>query len=245
MGGRVIRRYQTWICWGGCRLSKYAESTCVYCLVIVITSGSFIDCTKRQDVFLLRQSCLRFLAMSLIYDAASCSLRVTMVCLARYLVHWWELEEFSVFGGNAHVSATKSNSIKKVAHGGCILWFCGSRNFALADPSQRGSPWQEWKGAEWSGQERLIFSSPLHSAPLRWGQWDIIARELAVEKKYWKDYAREMEKERNDLQDGQGMAFFWSVSLKSPLTRWPEKIYRPDSEGTYGKRPTVPAVADS
>ncbi len=38
--------------------------------------------------------------------------------------------------------------------------------------------------------------------------------------------------ERNDLRDAQDMACFGSLSLKSPLTRWSEKIYRPDSEGT-------------
>ena len=83
MGGRGNQKISDMDLLGGLQVVE----RCRKCLVIVITSGSVIDCTKRQDVFLLRQSCLRFLAISLICDAASCSLLVTMVCLARYLVH--------------------------------------------------------------------------------------------------------------------------------------------------------------
>eukprot|EP00434_Breviolum_minutum_P020458 symbB.v1.2.018041.t2/scaffold1424.1/size119625/6 len=59
--------------------------------------------------------------------------------------------------------------------------------------------------------------------------------QLRHEKNYWRDYAREMEKERNDLRDAQDTAWSGPVSLKSPLTRWSEKIYRPDGESTYWK----------
>ena len=38
--------------------------------------------------------------------------------------------------------------------------------------------------------------------------------------------------ERNDLRDAQDTAWSGPVSLKSPLTRWSEKIYRPDGEST-------------
>ena len=51
--------------------------------------------------------------------------------------------------------------------------------------------------------------------------------QLRHEKFYWRDYAREIEKERNDLRD----ALFGSVRLTSPLTKWSEKMYRPDREG--------------
>ena len=59
--------------------------------------------------------------------------------------------------------------------------------------------------------------------------------QLNHENQFWRDHAREMERQRNDLRDAQDMAFFGSVRLKSPLTRWSEKMYRPDSEGTYWK----------
>ena len=59
--------------------------------------------------------------------------------------------------------------------------------------------------------------------------------QLRHEKFFWRDYAREMEKERNDLRDAQDMAFFGSVRLTSPLTKWFEKMYRPDSQGTCWK----------
>ena len=51
--------------------------------------------------------------------------------------------------------------------------------------------------------------------------------QLKREKKFWSDWALAMEKERNDLWDAQAQ----TVSLSSPLTRWSEKIYRPDKEG--------------
>ena len=59
--------------------------------------------------------------------------------------------------------------------------------------------------------------------------------QLRHKKFFWRDYAREMEKERNDLRDAQDMAFFGSVRLTSPLTKWFEKMYRPDSQGTCWK----------
>ena len=66
--------------------------------------------------------------------------------------------------------------------------------------------------------------------------------QLKREKKFWSDWAMAMEKERNDLWDAQAQTV--SLSLRSPLTRWSEKIYRPDREGHACTRPTVPAVAD-
>ena len=50
--------------------------------------------------------------------------------------------------------------------------------------------------------------------------------QLRHEKKYWMDFAQEVEKERNNL------SFFGSVRLKSPLTCRSEKVYEPDGEGT-------------
>ena len=50
--------------------------------------------------------------------------------------------------------------------------------------------------------------------------------ELRHEKQMWMDYAKELEKEKN---------FSGSVSLKSPLTKWSEKMYRPDREGNDWK----------
>ena len=50
------------------------------------------------------------------------------------------------------------------------------------------------------------------------GNW-----QLWHERNFWRDYAWEMEKERNNI--------FGSLRLKSPLTRWSETMYRPDSEG--------------
>lgn len=49
--------------------------------------------------------------------------------------------------------------------------------------------------------------------------------QLRHEKNYWRDYARELEKERNELSEA---IFFNSLSISSPLTKCSEKIYRPD-----------------
>ena len=48
--------------------------------------------------------------------------------------------------------------------------------------------------------------------------------QLSHEKKYWMDFAQQMEKERN---------WFGFISLTSPLTQWSEKIYTPHSEDNY------------
>eukprot|EP00435_Cladocopium_sp_Y103_P054929 s38_g18.t1 len=50
--------------------------------------------------------------------------------------------------------------------------------------------------------------------------------QLRHEKNYWRDYARELEKERNQLREE---IFFNSLKISSPLTQCVEKIYRPDS----------------
>lgn len=49
--------------------------------------------------------------------------------------------------------------------------------------------------------------------------------QLRHEKNYWRDYARELEKERNELSES---SFFSSLYISSPLTKCSEKIYRPD-----------------
>ena len=59
--------------------------------------------------------------------------------------------------------------------------------------------------------------------------------QLKHEKTCWMNYARQMEKERNNLQDAHDMAFFGCVCLTSPLTCCSEKIFRPDSECTDWK----------
>ena len=55
--------------------------------------------------------------------------------------------------------------------------------------------------------------------------------ELEHEKKLWRDYARQMEKERDNL-----FHFGPVLHLKSPLTRWSEKMYRPDRWDTYWQK---------
>ena len=45
---------------------------------------------------------------------------------------------------------------------------------------------------------------------------------------YWRDYARQMEKERDNLFN-----FGPVLHLKWPLTRWSEKMYRPDKWDTH------------
>ena len=59
--------------------------------------------------------------------------------------------------------------------------------------------------------------------------------QLKHEKTCWMNYARQMEKERNNLQDAHDMAFFGCVCLTSPLTCCSEKMFRPDSECTDWK----------
>ena len=132
----------------------------------------------------------------------------------------------------------------------CILWFCGSRNFAVADPSSEEVRldktmtrwWQLTYFLFWPLFGEIIYFDEYFSNGLKPPtRWEIIARELVVE-------AREKILDRqNSPGDGKGeerspgccwdMAFFGSGSLKSPWTRWSEKIYnlQPDSEGPYWK----------
>ena len=53
--------------------------------------------------------------------------------------------------------------------------------------------------------------------------------QLKHERNYWRDYARQMEKERDNYLFNFGPV----LHLKSPLTRWSEKMYRSDRSNTY------------